>query len=114
MTPIDLRVQFKLDTGEYPVWVNGPSGNKRRKLSGLNKHWMQLYDKASFKGKVKSKYGWWLEEKLEENPELLRLMFYKNIGVSATYPPPNRRSFFIGFRPSYTLWLEERYINKSK
>ena len=115
MSPTDLRVQFKLDTGEYPVWINGPAANRRTYLNGA-KSWVCLSkpDKQSFRGKVKSIYGWWLEEKLKENLELLRRTFYKDQGVSATYPPPNRRSLFVGFRCSYTLWLEERYINKSK
>ena len=111
MTPTDLRVKFKLDTSYYPVWVNGPQMNKRKYLG-----W-SMFEKPgpeSFRGKVKSTYGWWLEEKLNENPKLLRSEFYKVTGASATYPPPNRYSMFEGFRVSYTLWLEERYINKSK
>lgn len=91
MTSTDLRVKFKLDTGKYPAWVNPPAP-----------------DRDSFKGKVKSIYGWWLEEQLG-NPRGLRLQFQIDEGVSAVYP---RRNMFEGFRCSYTLWLENKLLDK--
>ena len=107
MTLTDLRVKFKLDTGEYPVWVNRPKMNNR---TFLKYGWERVPDNASFKGKVKSIYGWWLEEKLG-NPRKLRDQYQKDEGVTAVYPPPNRRSMFEGFRCSYTLWLERKLLD---
>lgn len=86
MTPLDLRIQFKMDTGEYPVWNNK--------------------NKSTFFGRYKSIYGLWLEEKLGNYKEL-RYDFYKLFGFDPVYV--RRNCLNDGLNREYISWLEQKF-----
>ncbi len=96
MTPIDLRSQFKLDSGKYPFWEG------RREY--------QCFSPRPFVSKFKSIYGLWLEEKLGNSKEL-RKTYYKETGINPIYPTEH---YFLmqnngeALNSKYTQWLEEK------
>jgi len=110
MSPIELRVQFKMDTGDYPVWPDSPaqntSFNRRYSMAGIN----VVRDPATFHGRLKSSYGLWLEDKMEGS-KLMREAYYKEYKKE---PVHSGRKFPEWLKGKYITWLEERYINKSK
>lgn len=88
MTPVDLRVKFKMDTSEYPFWH--PTGNL-------------------FVGKkFKSTYGLWLEEQLGDLKKL-REEFFNSHKIWAVYRTRNIKEYL---NQEYIQWLEEKMINE--
>jgi len=84
MTPIELRVSFKVDTGDYPTWFGDG------------------YNRAFHLGKMKTEYGLWMEEKLGVQ-KVLREQYYQE----------ERENAFYGDKPnvltqSYMRWLENK------
>lgn len=90
MTPTDLRVQFKLETGHYPFWD------------------IQSYNPRPFVGKFKSLYGLWLEERLG-NSKKLRETYYEEESINPIYPSEKGYNH-EALNSKYTLWLEEKCI----
>jgi len=108
----DLRIQFKIDTGEYPVWVVDRRPYKVRKNAYSKK--VRVPEPIGFLGRVKSKYGAWVEKKLGNEKEL-RDEYWMEFHESPIWPKPkDPGSTFEGFKIQYTLWLEEKYINTNK
>lgn len=85
MTPLDLRLKFKMDTGYYPVHSLNPT----------------------FRGKLKSIYGNWLEEKLG-NKENLRKLYTR---FSGFYLCPIYNKNYIP--QDYIVWLEEKILTEN-
>jgi len=98
MTPIDARLQFKMETGIYPMWKFHFSKS-------------QLNNESIFYGKFKTEYGQWLEEKLG-NSEKLRNQYLKDTGYRAVNWRA-RIKMAESLRSAYSEWLEEQYINKN-
>jgi len=96
MTPIDLRIKFKMETGEYPVWNEK---NELRPWGG----WILIGDKAIIRGIPKSIYGLWLEEQL--GIKEIRDIYHCDTSYYATYPKTNRKGP-DRLSSEYTLWLE--------
>jgi len=116
MTPTNSRVKFKLDTGEYPLWVNNPKMNQRGFMGsrrGYGNGWSFITkpDPATFYGtSFKSIYGLWLEEQMEGS-KYLRHEYWCDQASYATYKSSGMSD---RLNSKYTLWLEERYINKNR
>jgi len=115
MTPIEARVQYKMDTGKYPMWPEDLESNKRVSLK--KEKWGSLNittkpdDKTFFGFKFKTEYGHWLEERLGDVSNL-RDEFFRATGDRAVTLKSNTK-FWESLRSTYTEWLEERYINKN-
>lgn len=77
MNSTDLRIAYRMDTGDYPLWAHDHSG---RDLG---------YSQKSFqKGHPCTNYGLWLEDKIGK-PKYLRDRYFK-----VTSDPPNK--FYYG------------------
>jgi len=98
MTQIELRVKFKLDTGELPLWGEDCWPKTwRRKAEGY------------LSGKKKSSFGLWLEEQLGNSVELRRE--YEKNGTKAIHRQPrNINSEWL--TSHYIDWLEEKMLAK--
>ena len=88
MTPFDLKISFKMDTGEYPTWGS--------------------YE-LPYSGKPKSLYGLWIEEKLG-NYEELRFQFKQEIGKTPVFKSYSVNDWLYS---GYIEWLEEKYCAKN-
>lgn len=91
---IDLRVKYKLATGEYPVYGRDDQN------AGM------------FRGDaVTGKYGMWLEESFYDGnrEEFLRKEYMMQTG--GDYPvDSNPRKFLYRYERSYVLWLEQYLV----
>ena len=96
MTPIDLRIKFKMETGEYPVWCEQ---NEWRPWDG----WI-IKAKEVIRGIPKSIYGLWLEEQL--GIKEIRDIYHCDTSHYATYP--TKRNERDRLCSQYTLWLEHQ------
>ena len=67
-------------------------------------------DPATFYGKLKSSYGLWLEDELG-GAKLMRETYYKEYTKKAVHQSDRFPEWLYN---QYVVWLEERYINKSK
>lgn len=106
MTTIDVRVQFKSETGEYPIWAfNNNKKTRYNQKYFLTYRSYEKTEKRFIDGKLKSIYGKWLEEKLNEKN--IRDIFYKE---EKLHPNINRNEYLI---QKYIMWLENRFINKN-
>ena len=100
-TPIDLRVRFKSETGEFPMWPSFFSD-----LGGI------ITTTQSFnRGKFKSTYGLWLEEKLG-NKKDLRDEFYLQEGVHPIFPKNRWADDWL--HRDYIQWLEDKLIEHER
>jgi len=96
MTTTDLRIRFKLETGDYPTWFGDI--------------YSVMYTIApSIYGKLKSIYGFWLEDKLG-NSKKLREEFYKEFSIFARYGKTLRKPDIL--KQEYIFWLEEKMLDK--
>lgn len=93
MTVIDLRIKFKLETGDYPGWID--------RAMWINNTYSRIK-------KLKSIYGFWLENRLGNSKEL-REEFYKEFSFFAKYEQSTRKANII-LKQEYILWLEEKNI----
>lgn len=82
MTQIDLRIQFKKDTGKHPIW-----------------HTTSYHVDC----KLKSIYGLWLEELYGQK----RMRFKFDTGTSAVYFNKNYKTP-ISLKYDYIIYLEEQ------
>jgi len=105
MTEIDLRLQYKSETGQTPI------ATKRKTLDW----WSQ--DRRPFGGFPLSTYGLWLEEKVLEligsyNYMDLRIKYWKESGYDPTWRGTFSRTSPSGegLTPEYITWLEETYL----
>lgn len=104
MTQTDLRIQFKMETGEYPVW---PQGKKRKIRNGYI--WIRSGPEAeTFRGKRKSVYGLWLEEKLGGFKKL-REEYFIEYKINPVYLN-SRYSNAEYLTAEYMEWLEEKSL----
>jgi len=94
MTPIDLRVKFIMETGEYPVWCDE---NEWHPWDG----WI-IKDRHVIRGTPKSIYGLWMEEQLGIRE--IRDIYHCDTACYATYP--SKRNSPERLTSDYTLWLE--------
>lgn len=113
-TTIDLRVQYKIHTGEYPVWSQESlyrRGMERNIFSpNESKYGLNQDTHATFHGKPKSSYGLWLEEKIGV-PKMLRHSYYKLFTDEAVYNNMTReKDEFL--KAAYIDWLEKQLLNK--
>ena len=112
MNVTDLRIAFKMDTGEYPLWSHDHDGKDLRSARIVGRTWIFRPDppKTTFiKGHPRTVYGLWLEDKIGK-PKYLRDRFYKVTGEI-----PNK--FYFGQIGSkdvlfgdYIEWLETFYL----
>jgi hypothetical protein len=93
-TPLSLRVNFKKDTGEYPIWSNC-----------LNKETFLMAEKS----KYKYAYGLWLEDLLG-NYRKLRDEYEKDCPTCLAVHKTER--FPEWPTQGYMGWLEEQAINR--
>ena len=93
MTITDLRLAFKIDTGQDPLW-------------GKTRDGKDTYDTSWQRGWPRTIYGEWLEEKLIKG-KYLRDRFYKVSGEmpASTYFGDHRRKKEVIFA-DYIEWLE--------
>lgn len=94
MTPIDLRIKYRSETGLSPTY-----GRDR-------------YDECNYRGALTYQYTEWIENIGVDTkyyhgrkPYWKRLRFRKNTGCDATY-------YYKGllyYRKVYKEWLEEKY-----
>jgi hypothetical protein len=91
MTPIGLRVSYKIATGENPIWSN------------VGKSAVYLLGE---KGRFKYEYGLWLEEQLGNIREI-RDEYYHYASSWPLHDAPSERP-----KHQYILWLEDKIINK--
>jgi hypothetical protein len=94
MTITDLRIAFKMNTGEYPLWAKNHDGRSD-------------YGTGFTKGVPRSIYGDWLEDQSGKRSKYLRDLYYDRNRDLPT------RDYFRGTGPGkdvliqdYILWLE--------
>lgn len=96
-TPIEVRVKYKLDTGEYAIHPNA-GGNKSSHILGS-------------RGRYKYAYGRWMEEQLE-NWRQLRDDFQK---FDPTWCAVHDERHFPEWpTQKYMEWLEQKMIEKQR
>jgi len=106
MTSTDLRVNFKFDTGEYPVWVEDLFKEKKI-INGIE----ITPDPATYYGfKFKSIYGLWLEEQMGNATELRDEYLRSTAERAVTFQ--SRSKFIDGLRSTYTAWLEDKLLER--
>ena len=87
MTPIDIRVKFKLCNGQHPLYN---------------------YHENYMHGKYKIIYGLWLEEQFNKN---MREEYFREQGDHAIYYS-NRRNRIVYLKQEYIQWLENKVIHE--
>jgi len=92
MTPLDLRIFYKSETGEYPTY--GKSGGPQ--FSG------------NYKGGLTHEYAQWLEEYQGSDPTFTSMTwkrdyFLKETGLQATYYD---KSLNLCYTRAYKEWME--------
>jgi hypothetical protein len=107
MTTTDLRIKFKLETGDYPTWVGDIYGANANAITSIHRFTHTLV--PSIYGKLKSIYGFWLEDKLG-NSKKLREEFYKEFSIFAKYEKTLRKPDIL--KQEYIFWLEEKMLDK--
>jgi hypothetical protein len=108
ITPIDVRIRFKQETGLYPVWPM--EHNTRFSLVGHELTTIKTKpDNCVFYGKLRTEYGQWLEEKLGDS-DGLRNLYLRNTGFRAVKA---RIKMIESLRSDYSEWLEEKYIKRN-
>lgn len=95
ITPTDLRVKFKLDTGKYPVWPY---------------YTTDITDYSTFHGPMlKSIYATWLEEKLTKfNASKLRETYRQE--SNGKDPMKWKSNFAEYYEREYSIWLENKIL----
>jgi len=86
MTPIDLRIKYRFETGRYP-YSHG---------SVFPRHKDRYFT---------NEYGEWLETKQYS----ARNVFFKNTGNKGTFY--NKHKDKIHYTQEYKEWMEERYCH---
>lgn len=98
MNATDLRIAFKLDTGDYALWAEDHFG---KDMGGWG------YRETTFqKGNPRSVYGCWLEEKIGKT-KYLRDRYYKlhrEMPTSSYFGFHGR--YHEAFYKEYIEWLE--------
>ena len=94
-TNFDLRIQFRTETGNYPVF---------RGYYLINNKYDQFQE-------LTSKYGLWLEEKLGDSIELRSefLNNYHTLPVEKNWRRPNE---ILNY--DYILWLEAKELENAQ
>jgi hypothetical protein len=94
MNGTDLRIAFKMDTGEDSSWEKD--------------HYGRDLDGTSFRGYPRSIYGVWLEEKIGK-PRYLRDRYFqvRREAPTSNFYNPGRREVFY---EDYIEWLESFYL----
>jgi hypothetical protein len=112
MTPIELRVAFRCETGIYPLWAKDHRGDSVKDPHinvGLSA------GRTTIKGMPSSEYGRWLEEKSGLSARVLRDRYYQQ---TKEWPTRN----YFGYRnryeedylrADYSFWLESQFAGEN-
>jgi hypothetical protein len=115
MNVTDLRIAFKMDTGQYPLWSQDHDGKDLRTARMKGRIWpfrvfRESPPKTTFlKGHPRTIYGLWLEDKIGK-PKYLRDRFYKVTGETPNkfyFGPIGNKDVLFG---DYIEWLETFYL----
>lgn len=100
MTPLELRIKFKVETRIYPVHCGYYEINIREKIK---------FDRFITRRKgLKTEYGLWLENLLGQTPNKLRNEYFIETSYNSfTYNRDKKDSL----NTEYVLWLEEKLKN---
>ncbi|MFW6281321.1 MAG: hypothetical protein ACOC1O_00825 [bacterium] len=105
---IDLRIEYKLQTGEDPIHPKYRNGEdiKENNIDFLR----------SYRGNPKTEYGRWLES-FFENPSEIRDL-YKSMYPENRKPVRIKKDWRNGrmdiYAVQYSLWLEEKILTEKK
>jgi len=99
ITPIDLRVSYKLDTGWSALYFDTKRGAKEKRD-----------ERPGFTGYPRAGYAIWLEEKLGNVSELRHK--FDLFGITSVWPNNDGRMNCDGYSMEYRIWLEEQYLEK--
>ena len=110
MTVTDLRISYKLDTGNYPLYEKKPYISFDLK-TGESKTIHRISYTFMPQGIPRDFYGEWLEEKLNINDtSKFRNMFFRNTGQWAINKQFGNPLGYIKYNKEYIYWLEELYL----
>ena len=90
MTPIDLRIKYRFETGDSPTYGKDSYGH-------------------NYKGGLTHEYAEWIETYTGENGTFMsmnwqRYYFIKDTGLHATYYDKHKK---LRYRKEYKDWLEQ-------
>jgi hypothetical protein len=94
MTPLQVRLKYKADTGYAPTYGK-----------------LFLIEKCcSYKGHLKQEYGQWLEEQMSNHSTDIRVEY--KICTSNNAMKYNQDALQEIYTKEYMFWLEEKYCGK--
>ena len=93
MTPIEVKIQYRFDTGLAPTYGYDKTGR-------------------NYKGALTHEYAEWLEEYRGPNPKPMSMtwqrdFYLKETGMHATYYDKDRN---LRYTREYKLWMEQLLI----